>query len=380
LGHNIRVVNASFGSTVFSQAAYDKISLLNSVDILLVAAAGNETQNNDIVPKYPANYDLPNVISVGATGPTLLKAYYSNYGQSVDIAAPGGDLNYALGGIQSTWSPISVEGLLYKEDVQGTSMAAPMVTGAIGLLASQRPYLTGTHLKNILYQSADNISALNAYVVGGRFLNLGAMSLAADPVDNCPANSNKLEPGICGCGIADSYIDSDKDTTYDCVDQCPVDAAKTAPGACGCGVTDVDSDNDTTYDCVDQCPVDAAKTAPGACGCGVPDVDGNANGVLDCRDPAVSNVVPRSPVLKAGKKSVTITMTPMAGVMYYVKVTVQPKGRGKAKTNLYISTTRVGLLTRLATGSTVSVSYAYMVEGTPRTYSNYSGVKKAKIK
>ena len=348
LGHNIRVVNASFGSTVFSQAEHDAISLLNSVDILLVAAAGNQTKNNDIVPYYPANYDLPNVISVGATGPTLLTAYYSNYGQSVDIAAPGGDLNYALGGIQSTWSPISVEGLLYKEDVQGTSMAAPMVTGAIGLLASQRPYLTGTHLKNILYQSADNISALNAYVAGGRFLNLGAMSLAADPVDNCPANSNKLEPGICGCGIADSYIDSDKDTTYDCVDQCPVDVAKTAPGACGCGV---------------------------------PDVDGNANGVLDCRDPAVSNVVPRSPVLKAGKKYVTITMTPMAGVRYYVlKITVQPKGRGKAKTNLYISTTRVGLLTRLATGSTVSVSYAYMVEGTPRTFSNYSGVKKAKIK
>jgi hypothetical protein len=173
------------------------------------------------------------------------------------------------------------------------------------------------------------------------------MSLAPDPADNCPADPNKLEPGICGCGTPDSYRDND---------------------------------NDATYDCVDQCPIDGAKTVPGVCGCGVGDVDGNANGVFDCRDPAVSNVVPPSPVVKAGKKSVTITMTPMAGVKYYVKVTVQPKGKGKGKTNYYIATTQVGKLTKLASGSTVSVSYAYMVDGTPRTFSSYSGVKKAKIK
>jgi subtilisin family serine protease len=346
LGHNIRVVNASFGSSVFSPAAYDAISRLNSVDILLVAAAGNENKNTDITPSYPANYDLPNVISVGATGPTIRSPVYSNFGQSVDIAAPGGDLNYTRGGIVSTWSPRTPQGLFYN-DIQGTSMAAPMVTGAIGLLASQRPYLTGSHLKNILYQSADTISALAPYVAGGRFLNLGAMSLAPDPADNCPADPNKLEPGICGCGTPDSYRDND---------------------------------NDATYDCVDQCPIDGAKTVPGVCGCGVGDVDGNANGVFDCRDPAVSNVVPPSPVVKAGKKSVTITMTPMAGVKYYVKVTVQPKGKGKGKTNYYIATTQVGKLTKLASGSTVSVSYAYMVDGTPRTFSSYSGVKKAKIK
>ena len=346
LGHNIRVVNASFGSPVFSPAAYEAISRLNSVDILLVAAAGNESTNNDIVPSYPANYELPNVISVGATGPTLLSPLYSNYGQSVDIAAPGGDLNYTMGGIISTWSPLAPGGLSYK-DIQGTSMAAPMVTGAIGLLASQRPYLTGTHLKNLLYQSADQVASLNGYVAGARFLNVGAMSLAADPPDNCPADPNKLEPGVCGCGTADSYRDSD---------------------------------NDATYDCLDQCPSDAAKTAAGVCGCGVPDVDGNANKVLDCQDPVVGNVVPRSPTVKAGKKSITITMTPMAGVTYYVKVTVQPKGKGKAKTTYYVAKTQVGKVTKLASGSTVSVSYAYMVEGRPRIFSYYSGAKKVKVK
>jgi hypothetical protein len=112
----------------------------------------------------------------------------------------------------------------------------------------------------------------------------------------------------------------------------------------------------------------------------VPDVDANANGVLDCSDPKVANVVPRSPAVKAGKKSVTITMTPMLGVKYYVKVTVQPKGKGKAKTTFYIATTQVGKLSKLASGSTVSVSYAYMVEGRPRIFSYYSGAKKVKVK
>lgn len=346
LGHNIRVVNVSLGSSTFSQAAYDAISRLNAVDILVVAAAGNENRNNDTSPSYPANYDLPNVISVGATGPTLRSPIYSNYGQSVDIAAPGGDSNYSGGTIVSTWSPLAPGGMTYN-DIEGTSMSAPMVTGALGLLASQRPYLTGTHLKNILLQSADSIPALSPYVAGGRFLNLGAMSLAADPADNCPADPNKLEPGVCGCGTPDSYRDSD---------------------------------NDATYDCLDQCPSDAAKTAAGVCGCGVPDIDGNANKVLDCQDPVVGNVVPRSPTVKAGKKSITITMTPMAGVKYYVKVTVQPKGKGKAKTSFYIATTQVGKLAKLPSGSTVSVSYAYMVEGRPRIFSYYSGAKKVKVK
>jgi subtilisin family serine protease len=346
LGHNVRVVNASFGGAAFSAAEYNAISRLNSVDILVVASAGNANSNNDISPRYPANYELPNVISVGATGPRLRSTVYSNYGQTVDIAAPGGDLNYEAGGIVSTWSPRAPEGVTYNY-IEGTSMAAPMVTGAIGLLASQRPYLTGAHLKNILYQSADSISALSPFVAGGRFLNLGAMAFAADPSDTCPANPNKLEPGICGCGKADSYRDSD---------------------------------NDATYDCVDQCPADATKTTPGVCGCGVADVDANANRVLDCKDPVVPKVVPPSPSVKAGKRSVTVTMSSKAGVSYYVKVKVQPKGKGKAKTSFIVSPTRVRKLSKLDAGSTVSVSYAYMVEGTPRIFSKYSGVKKVTVR
>ncbi len=101
--------------------------------------------------------------------------------------------------------------------------------------------------------------------------------------DLCAGDPNKTEPGACGCGIAD--VDSDGDGTLDCNDQCAADANKLVPGVCGCGIADADGDADGTPDCVDACAADPNKTTPGACGCGVADVDSNGNGVMDCLDP-----------------------------------------------------------------------------------------------
>jgi hypothetical protein len=107
--------------------------------------------------------------------------------------------------------------------------------------------------------------------------------------DQCPDDPNKIAPGICGCGVADT--DSDNDGTPDCHDACPSDPGKINPGACGCGVADTDSDNDGTPDCNDLCPSDPSKTAPGACGCGVADTDSDGDGISNCRDncPFVAN-------------------------------------------------------------------------------------------
>ncbi|MCK6448552.1 MAG: thrombospondin type 3 repeat-containing protein, partial [Planctomycetes bacterium] len=84
---------------------------------------------------------------------------------------------------------------------------------------------------------------------------------------------------------------SDGDGTADCLDLCPNDPAKLDPGACGCGVADTDGDGDGTADCLDLCPNDPGKTAPGLCGCGVADADGDTDGVIDCFDncPALAN-------------------------------------------------------------------------------------------
>ncbi|MFO7558064.1 MAG: choice-of-anchor U domain-containing protein [Desulfobacterales bacterium] len=56
------------------------------------------------------------------------------------------------------------------------------------------------------------------------------------PVDYCPDDPNKIDPGVCGCGISD--VDTDNDGTPDCIDSCPNDPNKTDPGVNGCGETE----------------------------------------------------------------------------------------------------------------------------------------------
>lgn len=112
---------------------------------------------------------------------------------------------------------------------------------------------------------------------------------AGDACDGCANDTAKLDPGVCGCGVADT--DSDGDGAADCIDLCPADSTKIVPGACGCGTPDTDTDNDGTADCVDACPADTNKTGPGVCGCGQPDTDSDGDGVPDCIDncPAAQN-------------------------------------------------------------------------------------------
>lgn len=57
-----------------------------------------------------------------------------------------------------------------------------------------------------------------------------------DEDDGCPNDPNKIEPGICGCGMLDT--DTDGDDTVDCDDPCPNDANKVEPGVCGCGISE----------------------------------------------------------------------------------------------------------------------------------------------
>lgn len=93
-----------------------------------------------------------------------------------------------------------------------------------------------------------------------------------DSMDNCPSVVNQ------------DQIDSDSDGVGDACDACPNDSNKIQPGICGCGVADTDTDNDGTTDCNDGCPNDPNKINPGICGCGLPDVDSDSDGLLDCND------------------------------------------------------------------------------------------------
>ena len=84
---DIKISNNSWGGGGFSQSFKDAIEASGS---LFVAAAGNESNDNDASPSYPASYESPNILSVAATENRGQLAGFSNYGAaSVDISAPG---------------------------------------------------------------------------------------------------------------------------------------------------------------------------------------------------------------------------------------------------------------------------------------------------
>lgn len=164
LGKNIVAINASWGGGNNNSFLKDAIRRANEAGILFVAAAGNNGRNIDQSPFYPASFDLENIISVGAVNCDASLTNYSNYGlQSVDITAPvPGD------GILS-----SVPENNYRT-LRGTSMAAPQVTGGIGLLMAKDRETPLSHLeiKDILLETATPHPALTGKVVTGGNLNL----------------------------------------------------------------------------------------------------------------------------------------------------------------------------------------------------------------
>jgi len=129
------IISMSFGGSE-SLLEEDAIDYAVNKGVILVAAAGNNGNNNSV---YPAAYK--NVLSVAATNKEGEKASYSTYGSWVDLAAPGDD-------IYSTWIGGGFQSLT------GTSMATPIVSGTVALLLSVNPTLNVKDVAYILNQTA----------------------------------------------------------------------------------------------------------------------------------------------------------------------------------------------------------------------------------
>ncbi len=160
------VVNCSWSGTEFSNYENDIIQYARAQGCVVVAAAGNEPLNRW---NYPAA--LEGVISVAATDIGDYPAFFTSYGAWVDISAPGMDIFSTLP--QNSYGHAS-----------GTSMACPLVAGAIALVWSKYPDFTGNQIASRLMASADPIDARNPDWWG--LLGLGRLNVYRALADEIP--------------------------------------------------------------------------------------------------------------------------------------------------------------------------------------------------
>ncbi len=161
----VDVVNMSFGSSRYSRTFQNLINAGREKGIVFVAAAGN---SNTSAPHYPAAYN--NVIGVGASTQSDRKAFFSNYGSYIDVMAPGTNILSTVANSTSSY-----------RNLQGTSMASPLVAGLCGLMLSYSKGLSPEEIESCLKSSSDDIDDLNTSYTG----QLGSGRINAEQALEC---------------------------------------------------------------------------------------------------------------------------------------------------------------------------------------------------
>jgi subtilisin family serine protease len=153
---NLVATNNSWGGGSASQALSDAIKRHEELGILFIAAAGNSTSNNDVFPSYPANYALSNVISVAATDHNDALAGFSNYGRNtVHVAAPGVKI-------------LSTTPNNRYQELSGTSMATPHVSGLVAVIASHFKGINYRQIKNLVMTGGQAIPSVAEITISKR--------------------------------------------------------------------------------------------------------------------------------------------------------------------------------------------------------------------
>ncbi len=160
-----KVLNMSFGATTAGSSLTNAVQAALGRGVIVVAAVGNNNRDGGAV--YPAA--ISGVITVGAVQRDLKRAPYSNFGKVVDIMAPGGNLKQTLppqlkcqgkpckAGILGPLFDSKAKTFTYRF-YEGTSQAAPMVSGVISLMVSLRGNLTAADARAFLRQTANPVS------------------------------------------------------------------------------------------------------------------------------------------------------------------------------------------------------------------------------
>lgn len=173
---NVDIMSNSWGGGGFSQTLYDSISAANDKGILFVAAAGNDGTNNDSRPQYPANYQVPNVISVASHTAQDNLSGFSCYGKrTVHIAAPGSNI-------------LSSTPKNKYEVFSGTSMATPHVSGVLGLLIAQEGRMPVEAVKERMMKTSVPVAAYKKKIASGGRIDAYNLLTDTRPVRNEPSD------------------------------------------------------------------------------------------------------------------------------------------------------------------------------------------------
>jgi hypothetical protein len=190
------VTSNSWGGGGYSETMEDAINYADSQGVIMVAAAGND---NSTAPHYPAYHD--NMISVASTNSNDQKASFSNYGDWVDIAAPGVDVL----SLRANETSMGTGYGYYTTIASGTSMACPQVAGACALLLSFNPFVTNDEAYDILIGTVDQIA-------DGICLSDGRLNLFNALVAAISSKGNiNLERDYYSCSAVVSVLLADRD-------------------------------------------------------------------------------------------------------------------------------------------------------------------------
>jgi serine protease len=277
------IINLSLGGSSVSPAAQDIFTQVRGEGIIIIAAAGNSASNT---PVYPAAYE--GVVSVSAVDIKKDLTGYSNFGTTIDLAAPGGDNSADINvdgfpdGVLSTCGNDTTGAIEFAYCFfQGTSMAAPHMAGVVALMKAIYPALTPDELDILLISGSITedigpigrddqfgyglIDAFGALVeaqnlAGGGVtpltlivtpaaLNFGPQSAASLEVAKAGGNAgdqllvNAVTADVPWLKITEDNVDTDGLGTYSVI----VDRNQLTPGTYSATIT-VDADSPTVND------------------------------------------------------------------------------------------------------------------------------------
>ena len=277
------IINLSLGGTSFSPAAQDIFTAVRNEGIIIIAAAGNSATNT---PFYPAAYE--GVVSVSAVDIKKDLSWYSNFGTTIDLAAPGGDNTADINvdgfpdGVLSTCGNDTSGAIEFVYCFfQGTSMAAPHMAGVVALMKAIYPALTPDELDILLNSGGitedlgpagrddqfghgliDAFGALGeaqnlanggvlplTLIVNPTVLNFGPQSTATLRVEKAGGNAgdqlliNAITADVPWLNITEETVDADKLGIYTII----VDRNQLIPGIYSATLT-VDADSPAVND------------------------------------------------------------------------------------------------------------------------------------